>query len=551
MRFLRLSWGIILLSSLLLLILHPDMRWLVAMQLRLLYSSKDAYVILKHYLSGRSPEPAWFRERLDEVVQQHAQNYTIQLAWLVEKSRPTEVQLRPLLARFGNRPALLAHILRYDALARVRIRRPEEWAFTQPSQPVPGGYPTFPEPEHFASYDQIAAEGERLDPDNAYFSIMRAAGLFAVKRDDEAIAALVRASRKARWDDYAHEEAEARLLLWTTAFGRQPAISRYLNADVVLEGHFATVRAVARMVRYLAAQRERSGDQHGAAQLRMVVLRCARLMRVHSRSSIGAVVASAVVGTVISSPDVPRRQNETPEQYTKRTREHFLNVLRQLGRKEDAVWAQREFAAIDTASRILIEGFAPQRLLAMPLRLVRAWTINLLILALGLGTLVLWGVAALATRPRLYTSIIPYFLVLWALAVIGTAAILSPWADFPAQTTAILKFLWEASGDQPSFIAVPPIVLRVATAVITVFLLLMIVIAIMVIELLRGREPKAALLHGLRASGGTVAGLLVLLYLVSVRWTLYLETTWAQELVEMRQQPGRYCAKQLGESWPP
>jgi len=281
------------------------------------------------------------------------------------------------------------------------------------------------------------------------------------------------------------------------------------------------------------------------------MLRCARLMRVHSRSSIGAVVASAVVGTVISSPDVPRRQNETPEQYTKRTREHFLNVLRQLGRKEDAVWAQREFAAIDTASRILIEGFAPQRLLAMPLRLVRAWTINLLILALGLGTLVLWGVAALATRPRLYTSVIPYFLVLWALAVIGTAAILSPWADFPAQTTAILKFLWEASGDQPSFIAVPPIVLRVATAVITVFLLLMIVIAIMVIELLRGREPKAALLHGLRASGGTVAGLLVLLYLVSVRWTLYLETTWAQELVEMRQQPGRYCAKQLGESWPP
>lgn len=100
----------------------------------------------------------------------------------------------------------------------------EEWALYPPSsRPNPQSLIP-PAAEHLAAYDRDAKEGERLDPDNAYFPLMRAVGLFAARRDKEAIEAIERASRKPRWEDYTNEEAEAHLHLLAKAFGRQPAI---------------------------------------------------------------------------------------------------------------------------------------------------------------------------------------------------------------------------------------------------------------------------------------------------------------------------------------
>lgn len=74
---------------------------------------------LKDYRAPSTPQPVWFRRRLAEVAQQHPDDYLIQLASLVEHRLPSEVDLRSLLPRFGNRPALLAHILRYDVVHRL------------------------------------------------------------------------------------------------------------------------------------------------------------------------------------------------------------------------------------------------------------------------------------------------------------------------------------------------------------------------------------------------------------------------------------------------
>ena len=57
-------------------------------------------------------------------------------------------------------------------------------------------------PAEFAEFDRAAAEGERLDPDNAYFSIMRSAGLYASHHDVDAVSAVLRAGSKSRWNDY-------------------------------------------------------------------------------------------------------------------------------------------------------------------------------------------------------------------------------------------------------------------------------------------------------------------------------------------------------------
>lgn len=110
--------------------------------------------------------------------------------------------LRGLFDRFGDRPSLCAHILRYSTLSGVSIRRREETlGVGAPPPPQPP-----PPPEVLAEFDRVAAQGERLDPDNAFFPMMRAVGYFAGKRDREAVQALLRASRKSRYDDYTNEE---------------------------------------------------------------------------------------------------------------------------------------------------------------------------------------------------------------------------------------------------------------------------------------------------------------------------------------------------------
>lgn len=533
------------------LFLHPDTAWLVRAQCRLLYSPQDAYVAFKDYQPSNTPRPVWLRRRLAEVAQQHPDDYLIQLASLVEHRFPSEVNLHELLPRFGDRPALLAHILRYDVAQRVRIRRAEETAFYPPSQRPNPQRLVPPSPEYLAAYDRVAAEGEQLDPENAYFPLMRAVGLFAAHRDEEAIEAIERASRKPRWDDYTREEAEARLHLLTTAFGRQCAFSEFLNASVVFETHWTGIRSVARMVLYLAHREEKAGRPEKGANLRLSILRCASLIRAQSSSSIGALVAAAMEGSAVFSPDNVRRPNETEEQRRLRIRERFPDLLRRMRRDADASWVQREFAAMNRAGSIIREGSAPHKWLQMPLRLVRAWTMNMLWLSLFLGVLLLWLAYSVLDRTPLRRGIAPYVALLMILLIAGVLLMLSPWASFPAQMLATLAYLVKAEGFQPEFITAPPLIFRVAAATSVVFLLLMMVTAAGIWGLIRGRDPDVALVEGVRQGAMPIAGVLLTLYLVSVLHTARLETAWQQELQALRQHAGKYYAKQLGKTWPP
>lgn len=530
---------------------YPDTAWLVRVQFRLLYSPRDTYVALKDYQPANTPQPAWFRNRLEEVARQHPDDYLIQLACAVEYRRPSEVNLRNLLPGFGMRPALLAHILRYDAASRVSIRRIEESAFYPPSRrPNPQSLVPSP-PEYLAAYDRIASTGESLDPDNAYFPLMRAVGFFAARRDKEAIEAMERASRKPRWEDYTNEEAEAHLHLLTKAFGRQPAISQFLNASVVIEPHWIGIRSAARMVQYLAHQKEKTGRRREGADLRLSMLRCASLIRAQSSSSIGALVASALESAAVFSPGNPRRPSESEEQRRLRMRQQFPDLLRQLGKHRDANWAQREFAAMEEARAIVREAMAPQRWVQTPLKLVRAWTINMLLLFLGLGALFLWLVYAVVARTPLRRGVTPYVVLLASLLAAGVLFMLSPWADFPARTLETLAYLVKVEGYQPEFVIVPPLIFRVAAAISVIFLLLMIVTATGVWGLINGQEPDVALVEGICRAGLPFAGLLLTVYLISVLHTARMETAWQHDLQALRQHAGKYYAKQLGKTWLP
>lgn len=534
---------------------HPETAWLIRMQCRLLFSSRDTYVALREWYvqtpRAPEPEPEWFRVRLEEVVRQHPEDYLIQLSWRLQRGAPSEVDLGDLLPRFGSRPALLAHVLRYDTVKRVRIQRVEEWALYPPSQ-RPNAQSVVPSsPEDLSAYDRIAAEGERVDPDNLYFPLMRAVGLFAAHRDKEALAAVRRASRKPRWEDYTREETEAGLYLLETAFGKSSSISTFAKSYAVVEPHWTGIRSVARMVRYLAHEKEKEGKWHEAADIRLAMLHCASRIRAQARSSIGALVAVAVEDVVIVSSHSARRPNETAEQRRQRNRQQFVLSLRTMGRDMDADWVRREFAAADASRTILRAGVEPQRWLSMPLKLVRAWTVNMLLLFLFWGTFLLWLVYLVVAHTSLRQGMAPYIVLLATVLVAGVLMVLSPWADFPARTMVMLAEMAKWAEFQPEWVVVSPLIFRTATAMAIAFLLLMIVTAIGIWGLVRAQEPNVALVEGVRRGGLPIAGVLLMLYLFSVWHTMRLESAWQTDLHLQQLHAGKYYAAQLGTMWPP
>lgn len=68
--------------------------------------------------------------------------------------------------------------------------------------------PTPPSLEAMALFLKATEQGAALEPDNAYFPMMRAIGLFTVHRDAEALDALRLAGHCSQWHEYLMDEVE-------------------------------------------------------------------------------------------------------------------------------------------------------------------------------------------------------------------------------------------------------------------------------------------------------------------------------------------------------
>src|SRR5262249_40047924 len=146
-------------------------------------------------------------------------------------------------------------------LDQVVIHRDEPALLMGDPAPKPDihGQPHDDMPEQLAAFDHDAAEGERLDPNNAYFSLMRAVGLFAANRDDEALAAISRAGQKTSWIEYWNDELDSEWQMQETAFGQASALARADRWGAILYPHLRSVRAASRLAIFKAAEAEQAG----------------------------------------------------------------------------------------------------------------------------------------------------------------------------------------------------------------------------------------------------------------------------------------------------
>ena len=277
------------LGVLLALLLAPQSGWLVRFQALSLLR----FVPLPGY--GSSANDA-ARERA--VTTAHPNDYQLQYAatpWNLES-------LRVLETRFPNRASLRANVLRYAAMKGGIFSRPEDNYLMEEKpdsqiEPSSGNRPA-----ELRAFDQDAATGERLDPDNAYFPFMRAAGLYAMHQDATARAAILRAGTKTHWAEYYDDEIAGRTRLRALTLGDYSAISHVCITAAVLLPHYSLLHHVARIATYQAMRDEQAGHLKEGVALRQALMHCGSLMRAQSQLVIGSFVGIAIAHTAIQRP---------------------------------------------------------------------------------------------------------------------------------------------------------------------------------------------------------------------------------------------------------
>ena len=331
----RLALSGLALGALLALFIAPQTRWLVRLQ------------TLPPSLAGGN-----YERQKAQFVEAHLNDYLVQLAGKTTNySTQTQVQYaRSLVSRFPESASLRANILRY-ALAKFRVYRAEDFLLQGnpvPAQIIDPKYPP-PTPAMIAAFDADAAAGERLDPNNAYFPLLRMFGLFAAHHDTEALAALQRASTETTWREYFEDEVEGHWRINDGVYGGREAIASMAVSASVLFPHYQYLRGIARIVTYKAVLLEQTGHPEAGLTLRRQMMHCGELMRGQSTSIIGNMVGMAISGVALSRPGgsaiVYSRPNESLEQRAKRRLDIYCAYVTRIGHPTAAQEARAEYAA--------------------------------------------------------------------------------------------------------------------------------------------------------------------------------------------------------------
>lgn len=136
----------------------------------------------------------------------------------------------------------------------------------------------------FARGAQIAHEGRKREPDNAFWPWMEAAFDFSIGQDDAALKAFERIQHCTRFDDYGHQAVKARLEFWENH--GNPSFEqkiRQLFFSQMLP-HLTALRESGELASDRAALLRKNGDNTRALAVENGVLNAMRLVRRDSSS---------------------------------------------------------------------------------------------------------------------------------------------------------------------------------------------------------------------------------------------------------------------------
>ncbi len=563
------------------LLLAPPLRPLLKTQCRLLFDSRAFADRLRDMGVKTGPIPTekkWEQSASAKLVAEHPQDYTLQVAGalLTGTSRLARFGSMPqqrfaafqyeygdsltaLSLRFPNRPGLYAHYLRYMTSLSIRLSRE---ATATKFQTGPHRYPDLSSgcAESWAAYDNAAALGEKADPDNAYFPLMRAIGLFDAKRDTEGVAAVLRAGQKSRYEDYCLEEPEAEWTLYRRTYRVESALLRASYYSALVYPHVSQLRTVGRVAAVKAAQAEQEGRTQEGLALRHAMMQTAVRIR-EQGNPITALVGVAIFSANMHSSggvlEAPLAQDATEAQRYTAPCEAYLAYLHGLGQPGEAAWVERE-AATNKEVRDLIRNsyqhdgpYDP--LVALP----GLWIADMLLLASLLGILGMCGMGVLLGRPNLRggEKLMPWA-ALGVLVCCMLVAFPMQWAESLTQMRMALSNLSasNASKSDPTDLGVRmsevitnyPGVVHVGEVVLSLAAPVLVLMVAGVVGLCRKEPFSTALLRSLQRGALIFAAILAIGYALALFSTArveaqangVLDSTMKSEMASLRQQVG-------------
>lgn len=323
----------------------------------------------------------------------------------IKDSSPLVMRLRQLLARFGDRPALYAHILRSMAVNQVRLTRPEiEELRPKPARSANSGFDTTPPkideqvsaPADLALFEEIAVRGAALDPNNAYFPLLHAAVAYATNRDSEAVHWLAQAARSSHYDDYAMDEARCRTAALVSRNGEISMVTRTVIDESLYCPEYNLIRTAARATVVRAVHLESAGHIDDGLHLRQTLVRIGAMMRGSScGTQLGISLTSLATLRPSGVPALSDHETGNTAERSRREADRYIVYLKHIGYPEEAQWFVAERAAGQEIIAIQQAIFAKDLLLGPILRLPGFYYFSLVLLlgvfwTLVLGMLATW-----------------------------------------------------------------------------------------------------------------------------------------------------------------
>jgi hypothetical protein len=472
-------------------------------------------------------------------------------------------QLRTVAAKFPDHPEILAATLRAESQAEVLVHRADASQFLE-NRPAPKtGTVTVKQKVSDAAavkrFINQCLEGERVDPDNAYFPLLRAMAYTELRQDKDAFAALHVAASKKVWREYIPEEFVANRTVNRGIYGQAGLISEMAISAAILFPHYSSLRELSRVVATEAIRMEMKGSFTAGLSLRRDLFVVSEKMRNESTTLIGSLVGGAMLDTSRMRPagvlpfKAKQSRNDAPtfeEAKVARdiNRQRFVDFAKKHG---EAAFAERvvESARVGDLIRDISRKGSDRGIYGMEsvTRLAIGQGTALILLANVLWMLILGAIATAVVRtPRFVAGnrLAPGPFVA-AVAGIGLAMLTSG-ALTGMSVGYTVSAVTGMTGDVGSMV---PMAAISAGMVIAFPMLLTIILAIWA-ALNKRASFTRTITGGFAAASLPAATVMVLAWGAIMYYCAGLDTQGTAELIEMLQHEGKYLARIIGEKWP-
>lgn len=236
----------------------------------------------------------------------------------------------------GYTKELCAHILRHAMRLDLLKEKTEVCEMKGEARPRQLKFPTNQLPGEV--YEAVI-QGEKLDPDNAFFPLMRAVIIFAAPFqndpvvDKQALEAVQSATQKSRYEDYVANEAKLVNRVYARAYGEQIVLQTAVIHNEVVAPQFGAIRNLARILTHKAVTSVKNGDVAKGVAYRRHLFRIGRLLQ-NASIYLANLTGDSVIKLALQPSITPPKERKAAAAY----RAEMADFLKKHGESSLSQW---------------------------------------------------------------------------------------------------------------------------------------------------------------------------------------------------------------------